>query len=319
MYLIDNIFEPEMKTVRDGFGEGLVLAGKKNKNVVALTADVSESVRANLFAEEFPDRFVEMGIAEQNMMGVAAGMSLVGKIPFACSYAVFNPGRNWDQLRVSVCYTNANVKILGSHAGIDAGADGATHQALEDIAITRVLPNMTILVPADAVQAVKATLMAVSIEGPVYIRLSRSKSPVFFREESPFEVGKAQILRQGVDLTIVACGSLVYEALMVAEEMRGEVDIEIINMHTIKPIDKDVVLSSVCKTKRVITIEDHQIIGGLGGAVAEILAEGMNERFKMKRMGMKNEFGQSGESSELLSFYGLNRSGIENAVKKMMS
>lgn len=317
MYLIDNIFEPEMKAVRDGFGEGLVLAGKQNKNVVALTADVKESVRVHLFAQEFPDRFVEMGIAEQNMMGVAAGMSLMGKIPFVCSYAVFNPGRNWEQLRLA-CYSRANIKVVGSHAGIDAGADGATHQALEDLAITRVLPNMTVLVPADAVQAVKAVLMAMNIEGPVYIRLSRSKTPVFTRKESPFEVGKAQILRKGEDVTIIACGHLVYESLMAAEELKGEVDVEVINMHTIKPIDSQAILASVSKTKKVITVEDHQINGGLGGAVAEVLAEGMSEGFVMKRMGMKDEFGQSGESSELLSFYGLDRSGIEKTVKEMM-
>lgn len=311
----------EMKSMRDGFGEGLREAGRKDKGVVVLTADLMESTRANLFAEEFPGRFFEVGIAEQNMMGVAAGMALMGKIPFVCSYGVFNPGRNWDQLRVSVCYSNANVKIAGAHAGFSAGPDGATHQALEDLGITRVLPNLVVLAPCDYEQTKKATLAAAQWQGPVYIRYHKQKLPVVTTAGMPFEIGKAQILRDGKDVSVFACGSMVYKVLQVAEKLASRVDVEVVNMHTIKPIDKETIIKSAKKTGKVVTAEEHQIIGGLGSAVAEVLAENCpsSEVGQFRRVGVKDIFGESGEYEELVKKYGIGEKDIEKAILEMCS
>ena len=304
-----------MKSMRDGFGEGLREAGKRNKNVVVLTADLAESSRANLFAEEFPDRFFDLGIAEQNMMGVAAGMALSGKIPFVCSYGVFSPGRNWEQLRVSVCLSKTNVKIAGAHAGFSASADGATHQALEDMAITRALPNLMVLAPCDYEQTKKVVLASAQINGPVYIRYHKQKLPQVTTADAPFELGKAQVLKEGKDVSVFACGPMVYRSLMVAEKLESKVSVEVVNIHTIKPIDKEVVIRSVKKTGKVVTCEEHQITGGLGSAVAEVLGESCPT--PMKRVGVKDVFGESGEYEELVEKYGLGEKDIEEAILKV--
>lgn len=317
MNLIDDIFNVSRKATREGFGEAILDLGKRKKNVVVLTADLGESMKVDEFERMFPDRFVQVGVAEQNLMGISAGLALSGKIPFAVSYAVFNPGRNWDQLRVSVCYTNANVKIIGGHTGITVGPDGATHQALEDIAMTRVLPNLMVVVPADYEQAKKATLAIASYKGPVYLRLTRPKTACFTTAITPFELGKAQVLRSGKGVTIFACGSLVYEALLAAEELKGEVEVEVVNVHTIKPIDEEAIVRSARKTGKVITLEEHQINGGLGGAVAEILGE--KQPTKMIRMGMKDTFGESGNPGELLAKYGLDKDGVIKTVRKILN
>ncbi len=319
--LIQNLFAkdiPQLPT-RNGYGEGVVAAGKKDSNVVVLCCDLTESTRSQAFKDAFPDRFVEIGVAEQNMIGVAAGMALEGKIPFCSSYAVFNPGRNWDQIRVSVCYNKANVKIVGAHSGISVGPDGATHQALEDIAITRVLPNMTVIAPCDAVETKKATLAAAKLKGPVYLRFAREKTPVFTTDKTPFTIGVANVLKQGKDVTIVACGPLVYEALVAAKNLESgisNIDCEVINCHTIKPIDIKTIVKSVKKTGCVVTVEEHQITGGLGGAVAEVLAKYCPAPIEM--IGMPDTFGQSGEPNELLAEYGMTSKDIIKAVKKVL-
>lgn len=317
MNLVNDIINVDRKATREGFGEAVVELGKRNSNVVVVTADLGESMRVDEFEKLYPERFVQVGVAEQNMMGVSAGLALSGKTPFAVSYAVFSPGRNWDQMRVSVCYTNANVKIVGGHSGISVGQDGATHQALEDIAMTRVLPNLMVVVPCDFEQAKKATL-AVSIhKGPVYLRLTRPKTAMITTTTTPFELGKAQVFRVGKDVTVFACGVLVYEALMAAEELKGEVDVEVINIHTIKPIDEEVIVRSARKTGKVVTLEDHQINGGLGGAVAEVLGEKCPT--KMVRMGIKDLFGESGEPGELLAKYGLDKDGVIKTIRKIIN
>jgi transketolase len=291
------------KATREGYGDALLELGKENKDVVVLTADLSESTRSHLFQAAYPERFFEVGVAEQNLMGMAAGMALSGKIPFVASYAVFSPGRNWDQLRVSVCYSRANVKIIGGHTGLTVGEDGATHQALEDIAITRVLPNLTVICPCDYWQAYQATKAAANEEGPMYIRLTRPSSQIFTTEHTPFTIGKAQVLREGKDVTLVACGPLIYEALMAAEMLHQQksLSVEVINMHTIKPLDERTLLQSVSKTGAVVTLEEHQVTGGLGGAVAEVLVQ--NLPVPVECIGMQDHFGESGRAGELLAKY----------------
>ena len=315
-FLVDDILSVEMRATRDGFGDGLMELGKRNDKVVVACADLRESVRVEEFSKAFPERFVEVGVAEQNLIVVSAGMALEGMIPFAASYAVFSPGRSFDQIRVSVAYTNANVKVVGGHAGISVGADGATHQAMEDIAMMRVLPHMIVVVPGDSEQAKKATLALAEYMGPAYLRLSRPKTAIFTSRSALFEIGKAQVLRSGSDLTIVGCGPIVYTALLAAEEMKGELDIEVINMHTIKPLDSDTLIRSAKKTGRVITVEEHQISGGLGGAVAEVLGEKLPTR--MLRLGMNDAFGESGDPGELLAKYGLDKDGVVRAIKKLV-
>ncbi|HSV95261.1 MAG TPA: transketolase C-terminal domain-containing protein [Spirochaetia bacterium] len=317
MNLVNDLINVERKATREGFGEAMVWLGKNNKEVVVVTADLGESMKVDEFEKIYPERFVQVGVAEQNMMGVSAGLALSGKVPFAVSYAVFSPGRNWDQLRVSVCYTNANVKVVGGHTGITVGPDGATHQALEDIAMTRVLPNLMVVVPADYEQAKKATLAMGLHEGPVYMRLTRPKTACFTTATTPFELGKAQVLRTGKEVTIFACGGLVYEALLAAEELKDEVDVEVINLHTIKPLDEETVVRSAKKTGKVITLEDHQVNGGLGGAIAEVLGEKCPT--KMVRMGMKDCFGESGNPGELLAKYGLDKDGVIKVIRKIIN
>lgn len=302
---------------RKGYGEALVELGQSNPNVVVLTGDLAESTTAHMFREKFPERFVECGVAEQNMMGIAAGLALSGKIPFISSYAVFSPGRSWDQLRVSVCYSQANVKIAGAHTGISVGPDGATHQALEDIAITRVLPNMTVIAPADSVETKKVTLAAASISGPVYFRFARNATPVFSTIESPFKIGRAEVLKDGKDLLLVACGPVVYNCLVAALELEGEgVSVAVINNHTIKPIDRQTISEWAFKCKKVLTVEEHQISGGMGSAVTEVLAEDCP--VPVYRLGIFDHFGESGEPEELLKKFKLDSVGIMQYIKKVL-
>lgn len=307
----------EHKPTRDGYGDGLKELGSQIPEVVALSADLTESTRTNLFADEFPERFFQTGIAEQNMMGIAAGLAINGKIPFAASYSVFSPGRNWDQLRVSVCYSQANVKVVSTHAGLTVGPDGATHQALEDIAITRVLPNITVVVPADYHEARKATHQIARMNGPVYMRLGRSKTPIFTSNDTFFELGKANVVYTGKDATIIACGIMVYEALLAAHELAQKgISVEVINCHTIKPLDKQTIIESAQKTGLVVTAEEHQITGGLGSAVAELLSE--HYPVPVKRVGVNDTFGESGTPEELLRKYGVTKSKIVEAITSLV-
>lgn len=310
----------EQKTTREGFGEGAVLAGKEDPNIVMLCADITESVKASTYRNAFPDRFVEMGIAEQNMMGVAAGMAMAGKIPFVATYAVFSPGRNWDQLRVSVCYSKANVKIVGAHTGVSVGPDGATHQALEDIAITRCLPNLVVIAPCDAIESKKATYAAAKHVGPVYLRFEREKTPVMTTEESSFEIGKAIIWRDAEKpvVAIIGCGPILYTAMLASEELAKEgIETMVINNHTIKPMDNETIIAAAKKCGAVVTVENHQVAGGMGSAVAEVLSENLPTSIEF--VGVKDRFGESGSPSELIEAFGLGVSNIKEAVKKVIS
>ena len=320
------IFSEKIKLIspRDGFGEGLVLAGEMNEKVVALCADVTESLRMHLFRNRFPERFVEVGIAEQNMVGIASGLAASGKIPVIGSYAVFSPGRNWEQIRTTICYNQQKVILIGSHAGLNVGPDGASHQALEDIALMRVLPNMAVVCPADALEARKAILSAIEYKTSVYIRLPREKSPIFTTEETLWEIGKSQELwipksknEQFSGITIFACGYLVYKALEAAKELEQEgIFITVINNSAIKPLDEEMTLKWAKKSKAIITLEEHQVAGGMGSAIAEFLSE--NHPLPIKFMGIKDTFGQSGQSEELLEKYNLNKEAIKQTVKEMI-
>lgn len=316
MFLIEDLRNPPMVAMRDGYGEGLVLAGKRDNRVVVLVGDLTESTRTDLFKKEFPERFLEMGIAEQNMMGVAAGLAASGKVPFVNSFACFNPGRNWEQMRLAVCLSNNNVKVIGGHAGFGNGTDGGNQQMFEDIALTRVLPNLTVLVPADYEQAKKMVELMVEHKGGMYMRMTKPKRPAVTSSSTPLTIGRAQVLRTGKGITVIACGGLVYEALMAAEELVGETDVEVINVHTIKPLDKETILRSVAKTGRVVTAEEHSVIGGLGSAVAELLAEELPT--KMRRVGMKDKFGETGEPEELLKKYKMDRMEIIRMVRELI-
>ncbi len=307
------------KPTRIGFGEGLAALGEKYGDVVALGADITASVGMNMFAEKFPGRFFEFGIAEQNIVGASAGLAKEGFVPFFSTYGVFAAHRDYDQIRISVCYNNLHVVIGGAHAGISVGPDGATHQALEDIAAMRVLPNMTVLSPADATQTAQAVFAAYEqVKGPVYLRYARAAMPDFMPEELPFEVGKAQVLREGSDISIIATGHLVWESLVAAEQLSEKygIEAEVINIHTIKPIDVDAIVRSAKKTGAVLTAEEHQITGGLGGAVAEVLA--VNYPVRMKMIGVEDRFGESGEPAELMKKYGLTAENIVNQAKNML-
>jgi len=314
------LFEKDVELVptRDGYGEGLVALGEKNENVVVLTGDLAESTRALKFGEKFPERFIECGVAEQNMMGIAAGLAAEGKIPFISSYAVFVPGRCWDQFRVSVCYSNLNVKVAGAHAGISVGPDGATHQALEDIASVRVLPNTTVIVPADVHETRKATITAAGIKGPVYFRFAREKTPVITTETTPFQVGKAEIFAEfGSDCAIIACGPLVYQSLVAAKELEKEgIKVTVVNNHTIKPTDEQTLTKVAKQCGAVVTVEEHQTMGGAGSAIAEVLVK--NHPVPVEFVGMPNTFGESGAPNELLEKYGMSVVAIKDAVKKVL-
>ena len=315
--LEENLKEAKRIPSRDGYGKGLVELGEKDKNIVALCCDLTESTRMEWFREKFPERFIEVGVAEQNMMGIAAGLAKEGKIPFVSSYAVFSPGRNWDQLRVSVCYSESNVKVEGAHAGISVGPDGATHQALEDIAITRCLPNLTVVVPADAVEGEKATIQAGLIKGPFYLRFGREKVPTITTERTPFQIGKAEVFRKGKDVAVVACGVMVFDALVAAEELEKEgIEVMVINNHTIKPIDKKTLVEAAKKTGAVVTAEEHQVMGGMGSAVAEVLSQEFP--VPMEFVGIQDRFGESGQPEELMEKFGCTPKDIIQAVKKVL-
>jgi len=290
--------------IRKGFGRGLVKAGEANDQIVALCADLTDSTQIGPFAEKFPERFVEVGVAEQNLVTVASGMAAMGKIPFTASYAAFSPGRNWEQIRTTICLNNRPVKIVGAHAGLYTGLDGATHQILEDVALMRVLPNMVVIVPGDSVEAEKATIALAQDKRPGYIRLARDNSAVMTTADTPFEIGRAYVFSPGQDITIIANGTMTSVALEAAEKLFHDgIDAEIIHCPTVKPLDAATILTSVKKTKCVITIEEGQITGGLGGAVTELLSEQLP--VPVIRMGVKDVFGQTGTPAELLEYYGL--------------
>ncbi len=302
--------------IRKGFGRGLLEAGKADVNVVAACADLTDSTQMSLFKNEFPDRFVEIGVAEQNLVTVGSGLAAMGKIPFVSSYAAFSPGRNWEQIRTTICLNDQPVRVVGSHAGISVGPDGATHQMLEDIALMRVLPNMVVIVPGDSLEAEKATLALAKDTRPAYLRLAREATPIITTEDTPFEIGKAYVYVPGNDITIIATGTMTYQAMVAAHKLYVQgIDAEIIHVPTIKPLDAVTILSSVRKTGKVITVEEAQINGGLGGAVAELLSE--EHPALLKRIGMRDHFGESGTPSELLEKFGLTAKHIMLAAHSM--
>ena len=316
----------EQVPIRKGFGQGLLKAGEQDKNVVALCADLTESTQMHLFKERFPERFVEIGVAEQNLVTVASGMSAMGKIPFCSSYAMFSPGRNWEQIRTTICYNDRGVIVVGSHAGISVGPDGGTHQAVEDIALMRVLPNMMVISPCDAIEAKKATLALAKIAKPAYLRLAREKTPIITTEETPFEIGKANLVWQpeaGIaQVGIIATGALGNKALMVAyqliaaKEPANHIKVKILNVHTIKPLDVDAVEKLAREAKAIVVVEEHQVTGGLGSAVAECLS-GVYP-VPIEFVGVKDMFGQSGTPAELIEHYGMGEKDIKEAVKKVL-
>lgn len=314
----------ELIAIRDGYGKALLRLGEQDERVVVLCADVTESTRSHWFAQKFPHRFIEVGVAEQNLAVIAAGMALTGKIPFISAYATFSPGRNLEQIRTNICINNVPVKIAGHHAGISVGPDGATHQALEDIALMRTLPRMVVVVPCDAIEAEKATVAIAANGSPSYIRLGREKTAVITTEKTPFEIGKANILRNPstssgqADCVIVACGILVSEALNAAEVLAKDgIECTVINNHTIKPMDEQAIIAAAKTCGAVVTAEEHQVAGGMGSAVAEVLVR--NHPVPMEFVGMQDAFGESGTAAELLQKFGLTSDGIISAVKKAIS
>lgn len=320
LHLVDNIDEQhvEMAPIRKGFGTGLKIAGEKNKQVVAACADLTESTQMHLFKEAFPERFVEIGVAEQNLATVGAGLAAMGKIPFVSSYAAFSPGRNWEQIRTTACLNERPVKIVGSHAGISVGPDGATHQMLEDIALMRVLPNMVVLSPCDSIEAEKATLaLAEDTHNPGYLRLAREATPIITTDKTPFKIGKAYVFAEGKDVTVIATGTMTYQAMRAAEMLfKDGIDVEVVHVPTIKPLDAVTILQSVKKTGAVVTCEEAQVAGGLGGAVAELLGEELPT--PMKRIGMRDQFGESGKPSELMEKFGLTAKHIAMHVHEVL-
>jgi transketolase len=310
--------EKKLVATREVYGKTLVELGKENPNVVVLDADLSVSTKTALFGKEFPDRFFDMGVAEQDMISTAAGLAASGKIVFASTFAVFGSGRAWDQVRMSVAYTRLNVKIVVTHGGITTGEDGASHQANEDIAIMRALPNMTVIIPSDGVQTAKVIREAAEFYGPTYIRLSRPKTPLVYEEgKCDFKIGKGNVLKAGKDVTIFACGLMVGKALEAAKELsKGKIGCRVVDLHTIKPIDKELIVKCAKETGAIVTAEEHSIIGGLGGAVAEVLVE--NQPVPMVRVGIKDMFGESGQPDELLVKYGLTTQDIITAVKTVL-
>lgn len=307
----------EMVPTRDGYGKGLVQAGEQDERIVVLCADLTESTRSHWFAERFPARFIQVGVAEQNMAVLAAGMAAYGKIPFISSYATFSPGRNNEQIRTNVCINNVPVKVAGSHAGISVGPDGATHQALEDVALMRVVPRMQVVVPCDVLQAQKATVAAAFNGKPTYLRVGREKSPVITTNETPFEIGKAQLFRDGTDVAIISCGILVYDALLAAEELAKEgIECAVVNNHTVKPLDEKTLTAISKKCGRVVTVEEHQVVAGMGSAVAELLAR--TNPVPIEFVGIQDRFGESGSPRDLLVYFGLDAAGIKSAVHRVL-
>ncbi|MFZ5933212.1 MAG: transketolase family protein [Patescibacteria group bacterium] len=319
--LSQKIFQKDIDLIptRQGYGEGLVIAGEKDERVVVLCADLTESTRSILFKERFPERFIEVGVAEQALVTIAAGMANYGKIPFISSYAVFSPGRNWEQIRTVVALNDVSVKIAGAHAGISVGPDGATHQALEDIAIMRAMPNMIVISPADAIETKKAVVEAAKNGKPTYLRFAREKTPVLTTEKTPFKIGRAEIFwaAKNPQVAIVACGPLVYEALLAAKTLEKiGIEVLVVNCHTVKPIDEKEIIRAAKITGAVVTVEEHQVTGGLGGAVAEVLAK--NYPVPMEFVGMPDAFGESGKPEELLERYGMKAKHIIEAVKRVI-
>jgi transketolase len=311
----------EQVALRNGFGEGLLEAAQADERIMGMCADLTESTRMHLFANEYPERFIEAGITEQHMVSCAAGMAAMGKVPFVSSYAMFNPGRNWEQLRTTVCYNNVPVKVVGSHAGISVGPDGGTHQAIEDIAITRVIPNIEVVVPCDALEAHKATMAMARNDKPGYLRLAREKTPIVTTEATPFEIGKAYVLYESpstssgsqLQVAIVAIGPMVHQALLAAKELEeAGVGTIVVNSATVKPLDKQTILAVANKVDGMVTAETHQKVGGLGSAVAELLAQ--EHPLPMRYVGVSDEFGQSGTGAELMERYGL---GVADIVKEV--
>jgi len=314
LYLVDITAKDLVREPnRKGFGRGLKKAGELDERTVALCADLTESTQMSVFRDAFPERFFEIGIAEQNLVTVGSGLAAMGKIPFVSSYAAFSPGRNWEQIRTTICLNDQPVKIVGSHTGLSVGPDGATHQMLEDIALMRVLPNMVVVAPADSVEAEKATLAMLHDSRPNYLRLAREATPIISTDKTPFEIGKAYVYAPGTDVTLIATGTMTYQAMLAAEQLfKDGIDAEVVHVPTIKPLDTETILKSVRKTGCVVTAEEGQIIGGLGGAIAELLAE--EHPAPMHRIGMKDRFGESGEPNELLEYFGLDAKHIRLAA-----
>jgi len=313
----------EVAYTRDGYGHGVVELGEKDERIVVLCADLAESTRSHWFQEKFPERYIEIGVAEQNLATVASGMAVYGKIPFISSYATFSPGRNNEQIRTTISINNVPVKIMGAHSGISVGPDGATHQALEDMALMRVQPNMTVIAPCDMEETKKAVKASVDIDGPVYIRFGREKTPVMTTVDTPYEIGKANLLWSPSDggekaqVAIISCGSLTYNALLAAKELQDEgIEVFVLNNHTIKPMDEEAVVDVAKRAGRVVTVEEHQVNGGMGSAVAEILAK--NYPVPMEFIGVQDSFGQSGKPEELIKHYGMDKDSIKKAVKKVL-
>jgi transketolase len=315
MHLVADVQVQE--PTRKGFGKGLLEAGKRWENVVAACADLTESTQIHLFAEAFPERFVEIGVAEQNLVTVGSGLAAMGKIPFVSSYAAFSPGRNWEQIRTTICLNDRPVKIIGSHAGVSVGPDGATHQMLEDLAIMRALPNMVVIAPGDSLEAEKATLAMAQDKRPNYMRLSREASPVITTDLTPFEIGKAYVFHPGTDVTIISTGIMTNQALEAVKILaKDKISAEVIHSPTIKPLDEETILKSVSQTRHVVTAEEGQINGGLGGAVAELLSEKMPT--PLYRIGMRDRFGESGKPAELMQHFGLTASHIAMAAHHLL-
>lgn len=314
-YATDDV---KQEPIRAGFGRGLKAAGEKNEAVVALCADLTDSTQMSLFKNAFPKRFIEVGVAEQNLVTVASGMARAGKIPFTSSYAAFSPGRNWEQIRTTIALNEQPVKVVGSHAGISVGPDGATHQMLEDIALMRVLPNMVVVAPGDSIEAEKATIALAENGQPSYLRLAREKSPVYSTEHSPFEIGKAYVLRSGHDVSLLGTGALTYQLLLLARLLEGGgISAEVVHVPTIKPLDEATILESVRKTGRVVTAEEAQIAGGFGGAIAELLSEKIP--MPLKRLGIIDRFGESGSPQELLEYFNLTADTMLPTVQKFVN
>lgn len=307
----------DAEPTRKGFGRGLLAAGQAHENVVAACADLTESTQMHLFRDEFPERFVEIGVAEQNLVTVGSGLAAMGKVPFVSSYAAFSPGRNWEQIRTTICLNDRPVRIVGSHAGISVGADGATHQMLEDIALMRVLPNMVVIAPGDSIEAEKATKALAKDPRPAYLRLAREATPIITTDKTPFTIGKAYVLKEGTDISIMTTGTMTYQALVAAEKLSKDgLSAEVVHIPTIKPLDTATILRSAKKTKAVITVEEGQIAGGLGGAIAELLSQ--EHPTKIHRIGMQDRFGESGKPEELLEYFGLTAKHIALRAHSML-
>lgn len=312
-----DVFSDDVKQepIRAGFGRGLKLAGEANEKIVGLCADLTDSTKMSDFAKAFPERFIQVGVAEQNLVTVASGLARAGKIPFTSSYAAFSPGRNWEQIRTTIALNDQPVKIIGSHAGVSVGPDGATHQMLEDLALMRVLPNMVVVAPGDSIEAEKATQAIAENGKPSYMRLAREKTPIFSTVDSPFEIGKAYVLREGHDITLLGTGTMTYQVLVAAKELEKHgIHAEVIHVPTVKPLDEDTVLASVRKTGRALTAEEAQMAAGFGGAIAELLGEKLPT--PLKRIGMKDRYGESGDPNELLKVFGMTGESIAKQAKE---